>query len=85
MPSVLRDGPYRLSFFSREDGEPPHVHVSRDRAEAKFWLVPIVELSRNEGFAEHEITKVRRIVEMHRERLLRKWHEHFDSQAADDA
>jgi len=38
VPTILRDGPYRFFFFSNEGFEPPHVHVQRDRAIAKFWL-----------------------------------------------
>ena len=38
MPTVFRKGPYRFHFYSREPGEPPHIHVARDDFEAKFWL-----------------------------------------------
>ena len=41
MPTVLRIGPYRFHFYSREPGEPPHIHVARDDFEAKFWLRPV--------------------------------------------
>jgi len=36
MPTVLRIGPYRFHFYSREGGEPPHIHVTREDMEAKF-------------------------------------------------
>jgi hypothetical protein len=42
MPTVLQDGPYSLVFFSSDKGEPPHIHVKRDRRIAKFWLGPAV-------------------------------------------
>jgi hypothetical protein len=80
MPDLLRHGPYRIYFWSRENDEAPHVHVKRDRDEAKFWLEPIVELAGNWGFARHELTRVRRMVEEHREELLEAWHEHFDEE-----
>ena len=54
MPRVPIDGPYRFFFWSRENDEPPHVHVKRDRLEAKFWIDPVVELAQNWGFARHE-------------------------------
>ena len=38
MPNALREGPYRLFFYSSDCNEPMHVHVKRDRSEAKFWL-----------------------------------------------
>ena len=46
MPTVMRIGPYRFHFYSREGNEPPHIHVSRDDFEAKFSLQP-VEMSAN--------------------------------------
>ena len=38
MPTILQDGPYSFIFFSSDRGEPPHIHVKRDRQLAKFWL-----------------------------------------------
>ena len=38
MPTVLKSGPYRLYFYSHDGGEPPHIHVDRERVSAKFWL-----------------------------------------------
>jgi len=40
-PTVLRDGPFRLFFFSREE-ERMHVHVAHPDGEAKFWLEPTI-------------------------------------------
>ena len=74
----LRDGPYRFFFWSREPNEPPHVHVKREQMEAKFWIDPVVELAENWGFARHEVNRISKITVLHRNRLLEKWHEHFD-------
>lgn len=49
MPTVLLLGPYRFFFFSLENDEPPHIHVERDDAVAKYWLDP-VELASIAGF-----------------------------------
>jgi hypothetical protein len=76
MPTVLRIGPYRIGFYSRENNEPPHVHVRRDRFHAKYWLDP-VELAENKRFSPHELTIIRAIVAEHREQLLEAWHEHL--------
>jgi hypothetical protein len=78
MPTVLRVGPYNFVFYGSDAGEPPHVHVKRDRQEAKFWIDPLIELENNHGFAPHELTIVRKLVEEHREFLLEKWHEFFN-------
>lgn len=76
MPTVLRSGPYRLFFYSADRNEPPHVHVERDDAEAKFWLSP-VRLERSHGFARKEINGIQALVEEHQERLLESWNEFF--------
>jgi hypothetical protein len=78
MPVVLRSGPYRFFFYSDEGAEPPHIHVDRAEATAKFWLKP-PRLARNNGFPRHELTRIRKLVTIHQEQLLRSWHEHFDN------
>lgn len=76
MPTVLRIGPYRFFFFSGDRDEPPHVHVERDEAEAKWWLDP-VHLARNHGFSAAELRTIERLVEDNSEKLLEKWNEYF--------
>jgi hypothetical protein len=38
-PTIVRDGPFRLFFFSRDEGR-PHVPVAHPHGEAKLWLGP---------------------------------------------
>ncbi len=76
MPTVLRPGPYRLYFYSHDGGEPPHIHVDRDRFSAKFWL-DAVELARNLGFGAVELRRVERLVVEHENSLLDSWHDYF--------
>jgi hypothetical protein len=73
MPTVLRVGPYRFHFYSRESSEPPHIHVARGDLEAKFWLKP-VSLAANQGYPSHEVTAIARLVEEHCETLLLAYH-----------
>jgi hypothetical protein len=75
MPTVFRKGPYRFHFYSREPGEPPHIHVARDDVEAKFWLTPIA-LAENFGFAVHEVTKIVGIIRENEDNLLQAWNKH---------
>jgi hypothetical protein len=49
MPTVKIIGPYRFHFYSSDHGEPAHVHVQRDEANAKFWL-DSVRLDRSQRF-----------------------------------
>ena len=76
MPTVLRVGPYRLFFYAGDRDEPPHIHVERDEAEAKFWLEP-VRLSESHGFNRKEIHRIQALIEQHQQLLLERWHEFF--------
>ncbi len=69
MPTVLRIGPYRFHFYSREGNEPPHIHVEREDLEAKFWLRPVA-LAANHGFNNSELRDIQRLVEEHCQTLL---------------
>jgi hypothetical protein len=69
MPTVLRVGPYRFHFYSREGIEPPHIHVARDDSEAKFWLTP-VSLATSHGLRESELREIERLVEEHCDALI---------------
>ncbi len=69
MPTVMRVGPYRFHFYSREGSEPPHIHVERGDSEAKFWLRP-VSLAANFGFGAAELRDVERLVEEHCQTLI---------------
>ena len=69
MATVLRVGPYRLHFYSREGNEPPHIHVAREEMEAKFWLRPI-SLASNYGFGKPELDRIEKLVDEHCQKLL---------------
>lgn len=57
-------------------GEPPHVHIERDRLEAKFWL-DTVRLASGGAFRTLELRRLQRIVEENHEALLEQWDENF--------
>ncbi|MBI3344844.1 MAG: DUF4160 domain-containing protein [Gammaproteobacteria bacterium] len=78
MPNILRIGPYRFYFYSNEKGEPPHIHVQRERFLAKFWLSPIA-LASSKRFASHELRTVQKHIEENREKFLEAWNEHLSS------
>ena len=76
MPTVVREGPYRLFFVSHDRGEPPHVHVRRDDKLAKYWLDPVA-LAESGGFGRAELNQVATMVDRHRETVLERWREFF--------
>ena len=75
-PTLKRIGPYRFFFVSLDYGEPPHVHVQRERKIAKFWLYPVA-LADAGGFKAHELNRIARLVQEHQEEFLERWYEFF--------
>lgn len=78
MPTILRVGPYRFFFYSNEEGEPPHVHVQRDRMLAKFWLNPPALVS-SIRFSPQELRKLEGLVNENCNILLEAWNGYFSS------
>jgi hypothetical protein len=61
---VLREGPFRLFFFSREEPR-MHVHVAHPDGEAKFWLVPEVALATAVGLSPRQLAEAEDVVRRH--------------------
>ncbi len=75
-PSVVRDGPFRLFFFSREEPR-IHVHVAHPDGEAKFWLTPQVALATSTGLSTRQLREAQLVVEAHIEEIRNAWNSHF--------
>lgn len=78
MPTILRLDGYRFFFFSRENDEPPHIHIEFGDKLAKYWLAP-VELASSQRVRSHELGIVRRLVVDHQDEFLKAWNDHFDA------
>ncbi|ACV35108.1 DUF4160 domain-containing protein [Accumulibacter sp.] len=63
-PTVVRDGSYRLFFFSREEPR-MHIHVAHPHGEAKFCLQPSLTLANHTGLSKQELAYAERIVARH--------------------
>lgn len=75
-PTVLRDGPFRLFFFSREE-ERVHVHVAHPDGEAKFWLEPAIGLAAVVGLSPRQVADAEDVVRRHQEVIHHAWTRHF--------
>lgn len=75
-PTIVRDGQYRLFFFSREESR-IHVHVAHADGEAKFWLTPQVSLANQTGLSAAQIRQAQAIVVAHLKEIQDAWHHHF--------
>jgi hypothetical protein len=76
VPTVLRWNGYRFFFFSNEGTEPPHIHVDKAGATARFWLEDL-SVARNVGFSAREITELSGKVGELRESFLEAWRGYF--------
>lgn len=75
-PTVLREGQFRLFFFSREEPR-IHVHVAHPDGEAKFWLAPEVHLAISVGLNQRQLREAQSIIETHLGEITNAWHSHF--------
>ena len=75
-PTVFRERGYRFFFFSREE-ERMHVHVLSGDGEAKFWLEPEIELSKNYHYSRKQLKEIEILVEEHYNELVSTWNKHF--------
>jgi hypothetical protein len=71
-PTIYRQRGYRFFFFSREEPR-AHVHVSCADGEAKFWLKPELELTRNIGLSRIQLKEIEDIIEEHRDEFCGAW------------
>lgn len=75
-PTVVRDGQFRLFFFSREE-ERIHVHVAHPDGEAKFRLTPHAALATQTGLSEKQQREAHSVVEAHLEEIKDAWNHRF--------
>lgn len=75
-PTIVRDGQFRLFFFSREESR-IHVHVAHPDGEAKFWLTPDVHLAVNIGLSAAQLRQAQAVVEAHLQEIRDAWARHF--------
>ena len=77
MPSLLFINGLRFFFYSNENNEPVHVHVTKGDASGKVWLGPVIEIAYLYGFTNSEEKDIMKIVESHSADFKTKWYEYF--------
>jgi len=53
------------------------VHVQGAGGEAKFWLVPEIELAQNHGLNRRDIALALHLIREHEGEIRSAWEEHF--------
>ncbi len=77
MPTVLRWRGYRFFFYSNEGSEPPHIHIEKDGAEAKFWLEPVA-LVKQVGLSQRDARILEEKVNAEQAAFKEAWDEYFN-------
>ena len=78
MPNVsLIDG-FRFFFYSNENNEPAHIHVSKADSDGKIWLEPGIAIAYMYGFSNAEQKNIMKIIKTNYQIFLNQWYEHFN-------
>ena len=75
-PTIFREKGYRFYFLSNEENR-IHIHVTCEKGEAKFWLEPIVSLAVYYGLNSTMLADIQRIIEEHKNEIIKAWQKHF--------
>ena len=72
MPTLLLIYGFRFFFYSNENNEPIHVHVSKGESNGKIWLEPSLAIAYMHDFNSSEIKVVLEVVNEHFEEFKMK-------------
>jgi hypothetical protein len=75
-PSVFRLKGYRFYFLSNEETR-IHIHVTCEQGEAKFWIKPVVSLALGHGLNPKRLMEIQKIIEEHKDEIVKGWQKHF--------
>ncbi len=83
LPNVLRIGSYYVYFWTNENSEPVHVHISESKPTdnaTKIWLTKAgrcIIANNNSKIPEHKLNKMIEIIEDQFFYICSKWTETF--------
>ncbi len=77
MPTVLQRKGFRFFFYSNENNEPMHIHVTKADANEKIWLEPTIMISYAHGFTNAEQEDIDKIISENYEQIKKYWNAYF--------
>lgn len=77
MPTALTKDGFRFFFYSNENDEPMHVHITKGDAAGKVWLIPEITVAYSLGFTPTEQKRMLEMVKENTDTLKKAWNEHF--------
>ena len=76
MPTILLIKGLRFFFWSNENDEPIHVHVTKGDANGKIWLEPDIKVEYLISFSNSEQKEILNIIQKNSENFKNKWNEY---------
>jgi hypothetical protein len=83
LPSLLKVGGYRIFFWSNENDEPLHVHVSKGKPSpnaTKIWLTSkgrCIVANNNGKISKTDLLELMEIISVHFFVICNEWKNHF--------
>jgi len=83
LPSLFRVGRYLVFFWSNENNEPIHVHVSAGKPGAnatKVWLTSVggcISANNNSKIPEADLGELLNIIAAQHDMICSEWKKHF--------
>lgn len=77
MPTLLLLEGFRFLFYSNENDEPIHVHITKGDAKGKVWLEPSIRVEYFIGFTNSEQKTILEAIHIHSGNFKNKWNEYF--------
>ncbi len=68
---------FRFFFYSRENNEPPHIHVEKGNGSEKWWLLPEPVRVYSTGLKAGEQRRIEQLIHEHQNALLEAWKRYF--------
>lgn len=81
-PTFLKEKGYSFKIYSNEE-ERMHIHVIKEKKEAKFWLEPKVEIAYKGDFSQREANIIQSIVELYAEHFKKQYQLHIGGRIDD--
>lgn len=67
----------RFFFYSNENNEPAHVHITKGDGNGKVWLEPTIEVEYLYGFSKTDERSILIFMQANFENFKLKWHAYF--------
>ena len=83
LPTLFELYGYKIFFWSNENNEPIHVHVSKGKPSAdatKIWLPPEsnpVVAHNNSRIPQKDLTRILKSVALERDTIIARWYDYF--------